>query len=413
MTIELNLYQTLAAAVAVFFLGSFLKDRVSIFRKYCIPAPVIGGTIFSIVNCILYTQGIWNYSQDTVMQNWCMMLFFTSIGYMASIRLIKKGGLLVVKMAFLVFLLIVIQDLVGVTFANAFSLNPLMGLADGSIPLVGGHGTSGSFGPVLEALGLKDATTIAFAAATFGLVSGSFLGGPVGELLIRRFHLKSDEDENGDEVPENRTEHEIEGDDAAAYLNMDRFMYAFGQLLLAMGLGTYVSQFFINIGLVFPGYIGAMLVAAVIRNISDMTGLFGCYQRESEVLGGICLNVFLSCALMSLKLWQLADLAIPLIATLIVQVSIMGLFAYFVIFRVMGRNYEAAVMASGRLRPWCHTERHREYERHVRKIRPGAYRLLRHSAHRRFRRRFPECIRPHGLHEYPEVTIGGAVSFMI
>lgn len=347
MTIELNLYQTLAAAVAVFFLGSFLKDRVSIFRKYCIPAPVIGGTIFSIVNCILYTQGIWNYSQDTVMQNWCMMLFFTSIGYMASIRLIKKGGLLVVKMAFLVFLLIVIQDLVGVTFANAFSLNPLMGLADGSIPLVGGHGTSGSFGPVLEALGLKDATTIAFAAATFGLVSGSFLGGPVGELLIRRFYLKSDEDENGDEVPENRTEHEIEGDDAAAYLNMDRFMYAFGQLLLAMGLGTYVSQFFINIGLVFPGYIGAMLVAAVIRNISDMTGLFGCYQRESEVLGGICLNVFLSCALMSLKLWQLADLAIPLIATLIVQVSIMGLFAYFVIFRVMGRNYEAAVMASG------------------------------------------------------------------
>ncbi len=347
MTIELNLYQTLAAAVAVFFLGSFLKDRVSIFRKYCIPAPVIGGTIFSIVNCILYTQGIWNYSQDTVMQNWCMMLFFTSIGYMASIRLIKKGGLLVVKMAFLVFFLIVIQDLVGVTFANAFSLNPLMGLADGSIPLVGGHGTSGSFGPVLEALGLKDATTIAFAAATFGPVSGNFLAGPVGELLIRRFHLKSDEDENGDEVPENRTEHEIEGDDAAAYLNMDRFMYAFGQLLLAMGLGTYVSQFFINIGLVFPGYIGAMLVAAVIRNISDMTGLFGCYQRESEVLGGICLNVFLSCALMSLKLWQLADLAIPLIATLIVQVSIMGLFAYFVIFRVMGRNYEAAVMASG------------------------------------------------------------------
>lgn len=347
MTIELNLYQTLAAAVAVFFLGGFLKERVSILRKYCIPAPVIGGTIFSIVNCILYTQGIWNYSQDTVMQNWCMMLFFTSIGYMASIRLIKKGGILVVKMAFLVFLVIVMQDLVGVGLAHAFSLNPLMGLADGSIPLVGGHGTSGSFGPVLEALGLKDATTIAFAAATFGLVSGSFLGGPVGELLIRRYHLLSDEDENGDEVPENRTEHEIEGDEAAAYLNMDRFMYAFGQLLFAMGIGTYVSQFFIDIGLVFPGYIGAMLVAAVIRNFSDMTGLFGCYQKESEVLGGICLNVFLSCALMSLKLWQLADLAIPLIVTLAVQVSLLGLFAYFVIFRVMGKNYEAAVMAAG------------------------------------------------------------------
>lgn len=270
MVVELNIYQTVAAAVAVFFIGGFLKSKIAFLRRYCIPAPVIGGTIFSVINCILYTQGVWQYSQDTVMQNWCMMLFFTSIGYMASIRMIRRGGMLVVKMGVLVALLIIMQNVVGIALSHAFGLNPLMGLADGSIPLVGGHGTSGSFGPVLESLGLSDATTIAFAAATFGLVSGSFIGGPIGELLIRRFGLKSNEEMESGSAFGRRAETPADDsgereDEAAAYLNMDRFMYAFGQLLLAMGLGTYVSKFFSDIGLVFPGYIGAMIVAAVVR----------------------------------------------------------------------------------------------------------------------------------------------------
>ncbi len=348
MTISLNMYQTLAAAVAVFFLGGFLKERIALLRKYCIPAPVIGGTIFSILNCILYTQGIWNYSQDTVMQNWCMNLFFTSIGYMASIRLIFRGGIMVFKMGILVGLLIIIQDVVGISMAELFGLNPLMGLAAGSIPLVGGHGTAGSFGPVLENMGLMNATTIAFAAATFGLVSGSFIGGPVGELLVRRFHLVSKEI---DETPSAKEETEKSShgprDEAAAYLNMDHFMYAFGQLLLAMGLGTYVSQFFTDIGLVFPGYIGGMIMAAIIRNVAEITEWYDTQQEECEVLGGMCLNIFLSCALMSLKLWQLTALAVPLMATLLVQVAIIALLAYFAIFRVMGKDYEAAVMAAG------------------------------------------------------------------
>ncbi len=347
MTISLNMYQTLAAAVAVFFLGGFLKNRVAIFRKYCIPAPVIGGTIFSILNCILYTEGIWNYSQDTVMQNWCMMLFFTSIGYMASIRLIFRGGIMVFKMGVMVAILIVLQDVVGIGMARLFDLNPLMGLASGSIPLVGGHGTAGSFGPVLENMGLMNATTIAFAAATFGLVSGSFIGGPIGELLVRRFHLASNETDEAEEIDAPKKSSHAPKDTAAGYLDMDHFMYAFGQLLLAMGLGTYVSQFFSDIGLVFPGYIGGMIVAAFIRNVSEMTGWYDAYQQECEVLGGMCLNIFLSCALMSLKLWQLSALAVPLIATLLVQVAIIGVFAYFAIFRVMGKDYEAAVMAAG------------------------------------------------------------------
>lgn len=360
MNVNLNIYQTLAAAVAVYYVGVLLRIKVPFLRKYCIPAPVVGGILFAVINDILYVNGIWTYKQDTIMQNVCMMLFFTSIGYTASISLIKKGGSLVAKMAVLTAILIVCQNIIGISLAHVFDLSPLMGLATGSIPMVGGHGTSGSFGPVLESVGLDNATTIAFAAATFGLVSGSLLGGPMGELLVRRNHLFSIADEERLD-PEN-SQDEVQKLEQAAHgerkaideekrtgqsINNYRFMNALAHLLLAMGLGTVVSQFFSNIGLIFPGYIGSMLVAAIIRNVADYTHVYKVYQRESEVLGNLGLTIFLSCALMSLKLWQLSDLAIPLMAMLASQVLFIALFVRFVLFRVMGSNYEAAVMAAG------------------------------------------------------------------
>lgn len=360
MNVNLNIYQTLAAAVAVYYVGVLLRIKVPFLRKYCIPAPVVGGILFAVINDILYVNGIWTYKQDTIMQNVCMMLFFTSIGYTASISLIKKGGSLVAKMAVLTAILIVCQNIIGLSLAHVFDLSPLMGLATGSIPMVGGHGTSGSFGPVLESVGLDNATTIAFAAATFGLVSGSLLGGPMGELLVRRNHLFSIADEERLD-PEN-SQDEVQKLEQAAHgerkaideekrtgqsINNYRFMNALAHLLLAMGLGTVVSQFFSSIGLIFPGYIGSMLVAAIIRNVADYTHVYKVYQRESEVLGNLGLTIFLSCALMSLKLWQLSDLAIPLMAMLASQVLFIALFVRFVLFRVMGSNYEAAVMAAG------------------------------------------------------------------
>lgn len=360
MNVNLNIYQTLAAAVAVYYVGVLLRIKVPFLRKYCIPAPVVGGILFAVINDILYVNGIWTYKQDTIMQNVCMMLFFTSIGYTAIISLIKKGGSLVAKMAVLTAILIVCQNIIGISLAHVFDLSPLMGLATGSIPMVGGHGTSGSFGPVLESVGLDNATTIAFAAATFGLVSGSLLGGPMGELLVRRNHLFSIADEERLD-PEN-SQDEVQKLEQAAHgerkaideekrtgqsINNYRFMNALAHLLLAMGLGTVVSQFFSSIGLIFPGYIGSMLVAAIIRNVADYTHIYKVYQRESEVLGNLGLTIFLSCALMSLKLWQLSDLAIPLMAMLASQVLFIALFVRFVLFRVMGSNYEAAVMAAG------------------------------------------------------------------
>lgn len=313
MNVNLNIYQTLAAAVAVYYVGVLLRIKVPFLRKYCIPAPVVGGILFAVINDILYVNGIWTYKQDTIMQNVCMMLFFTSIGYTAIISLIKKGGSLVAKMAVLTAILIVCQNIIGISLAHVFDLSPLMGLATGSIPMVGGHGTSGSFGPVLESVGLDNATTIAFAAATFGLVSGSLLGGPMGELLVRRNHLFSIADEERLD-PEN-SQDEVQKLEQAAHgerkaideekrtgqsINNYRFMNALAHLLLAMGLGTVVSQFFSSIGLIFPGYIGSMLVAAI-----------------------------------------------PLMAMLASQVLFIALFVRFVLFRVMGSNYEAAVMAAG------------------------------------------------------------------
>ncbi len=361
VSLNLNIYQTLAAAIAVYYLGVFLRMKIGFLRTYCIPAPVVGGILFALVNCALYTNGIWRYEQDTIMQNICMMLFFTSVGYTASLSLIKRGGILVVKMAVITTILIVCQNIIGISLTQIFDISPLMGLATGSIPMVGGHATAAAFGPLLEKeMGLANGTTIAVAAATFGLVAGGIIGGPVGERLVHSFGLRSSA--NTERLDPAATQAEIEKLNAVAAnkekmireehrigqtIDNYRFMNGMAHLFLAMGLGTLVSNVFVNIGLVFPAYIGSMLVAAVIRNIADFTHIYKVYQRESEVLGNLGLTVFLTCVLMSLKLWQLSDLAVPMLVLLLTQAVFMAFFAYFIVFRAMGKNYEAAVMTSG------------------------------------------------------------------
>ena len=270
---------------------------------------------------------------------------------------------MVFKMAIVTTILITFQNIIGVSLATIFDLSPLMGLATGSVPMVGGHGTAAAFGPLLEDIGLDSGVTISVAAATFGLVAGGVIGGPIGEGLIHKHHLVSsaeserfDPSANADAVSrlkavagdKERAENAIKIENKIGQtIDNYRFMNAMAHLFLAMGLGTIVSGFFSSIGLVFPGYIGSMIVAAVIRNIADFTHSFKVYQHESEVLGNLSLTVFLTCVLMSLKLWQLADLAVPLVVMLLSQALFMAIFAYFIVFRIMGRDYEAAVMTSG------------------------------------------------------------------
>lgn len=341
MEVKLDLFETMALATVVYYLGYYLRIKVKFFSKYCIPAPVIGGLIFAILILILRLTGAVNVILDTTLQSVFMTAFFTSVGFTASFRVLKKGGIKVFIFLGLATLLVVFQDILGALLAGVFGLSPLLGLCTGSIPMVGGHGTAGSFGPLLEDMGVSGATTVAFASATFGLVVGSFLGGFVAKSLIERNNLKT---------PKSPGEnHEIPlsdfHEDNTSVLCQKRLMNGVSWLFIAMGIGTIISALIEDLGLTFPSYIGAMLAAAIIRNLCDVRNIH-LEDHEIEAIGSISLSFFLAMALMGLKLWELFDLALPMIAMLVAQTILMGVFAYFITYRVMGRDYEAAVFAS-------------------------------------------------------------------
>ncbi|MEG1727483.1 MAG: sodium/glutamate symporter [Acidaminococcaceae bacterium] len=342
MLVGLNMYQTAALAIVIYYVGGYLRNRYRIFATYCIPVPVVGGVVFACLNLLFHYFNLVNLQMDETLQQLFMTMFFTSIGYTASLQMMKKGGKQVFIFVALCGLLIIAQDVLGIALAQVFDLNPLLGLAVGSIPMVGGHGTSGSFGPLLESIGVRDATVVAIAAATFGLVMGSMIGGPIAKRLINKNKLATARALTKDGIA---TADQVEVGEPVP-LDTERFMNAFGHLFIAMGVGSIVTKWFVTLGIVFPGYIGAMLVAALIRNLSDYGGWYPVYTRETEVLGSCALNIFLSMALMTLRLWELAALAVPLVVMLLSQTVLMGIFAYYITYNVMGRNYEAAVIAA-------------------------------------------------------------------
>lgn len=339
MVISLDLYQSVAIAALVYYLGKFITKKVKFFATYCIPAPVIGGMIFALLALVLRVTGVLSVEMDTTLQDVFMTVFFTSVGFTACFRLLKKGGIQVFIFLLVVVALVLMQDVIGVTLARLLNLNPLLGLCTASIPMVGGHATAGSFGPLIERLGVSGASTVAIASATFGLVAGGVIGGPLARRRIDRLHLAP--------TPEGVAAYrEQEQDDPKVrHVEVYHFMDAVCVLFLAMGLGTIISNFFTSIGLTFPSYIGAMLSACLLRNLCDLTKK-KLPEREIDVCGNVSLSLFLSMALMGLKLWELSELALPMIILLLAQVIVMSLFAYFVVFNVMGRDYEAAVMTT-------------------------------------------------------------------
>ena len=339
MELNLNLYETMALVSIIFYLGKYIRKKFSILSKYCIPPSVVGGFIFSLVTLFLYQTNLAAINLDTSLQNLFMTTFFTSIGFTASFALLKQGGKKVITFLLLAILLVILQNIVGVSLATAFRLSPLLGLATGSIPMVGGHGTAGSFGPILEGLGVERATTVSVASATFGLIMGSILGGLVARNLILKHHLKA---EKSNQKPEEAGGFNEENTNI---LSLKHMMNGACLLFIAMGLGSIVSKFIQMTSLTFPSYIGAMLVVALIRNIADLRGK-ELVEKEIETIGSLSLSFFLTMALMGLKLWQLFDLALPLIIMLIAQSILIALFASFITYKVMGKNYEAAVFAS-------------------------------------------------------------------
>lgn len=339
LQLTVDMYQTLALAVAVLYLGGFLKRRIKLLETFCIPAPVIGGLVFAVLSCLLYVTGIIELSFDETLRTVCMVIFFTSVGFQANFKVLKSGGLSLVIFLFCVTALIIAQNLLAVGLSAAMGIDTAVGMCTGSIPMVGGHGTAGAFGPVMEDLGLPGATTLCTAAATFGLIAGSLMGGPLGRRLILKHDLlKTAVPLDDAPLVEEEQKHRrsVRGYAPAAY-----------QIAVAMGIGTIISWLLSKTGMSFPVYIGAMIVAAIMRNVSEFGGRFEVHMGEINDIGGICLSLFLGIAMITLKLWQLADLAVPLIILLAAQVVLMLLFAYFVVYNVMGRNYDAAVLAAG------------------------------------------------------------------
>jgi len=347
--IALDLIQTLALAALVLFVGYGVRRRVGVLDRYNIPAPVVGGFLFALLVLAGRLSGRLTVEFDTTLQTPLMIAFFTTIGLGASIGLVKVGGPQVVIFWILATVVAVLQNVVGLGLAALLDVEPILGLIAGSITMTGGHGTGAAWGKLLEEqYGFAGGFTLAMAAATFGLVSGGLLGGPIGTALVRRRHLApvapvapAPAAPIAPAAPVAPGAPGAPGESSAYPL-----LKTITVILIAMWVGTLISTW-LGQFITLPAYIGAMLAAAVIRNLDDAVRVVGIEQRVVDDLGTVALSLFLAMALMSLRLWELLDLALPLLLILAAQVTMMGLFAYFITFRLMGRDYEAAVMASG------------------------------------------------------------------
>ena len=339
MEIKFDMMQTTAMAVVIYYFGAWLKTKWSVLEKFCIPAPVVGGLIFAILNLVLKEMGILQFTLDTTLQKPFMMVFFTSIGFTASIELVKKGGLQVIIFWICASVLCILQDGLGVILSKALNVNPLLGLICGSVTMTGGHGTGAAFAPVFEKMGLQGAMTAAMAAATYGLVFGSLIGGPLGKRLIEKKNLKPHPELYTSAEETEATKHEL--------INYEEIFKSLALLLIAIGVGAVLEGFFKNLGITLPSYVNSMIIAAIILNVGESTGKWHINQKCTEILGTIGLNVFLSMALISLQLWQLAALAGPMLVILASQTVLMWIFALYVTFNVVGRDFDAAVIAAG------------------------------------------------------------------
>ena len=334
---QLNMAETVGFAIILLLLGRWIKKRVSFFEKFFIPAPVIGGTLFSIILLIGHQTETFTFSFNDDIKNLLMIAFFTTVGFSASLKILKKGGVGVALFLLAAVILVVMQDIVGPVLAKALGINPLLGLAAGSIPLTGGHGTSGAFGPELEKLGATGATVVAVASATYGLIAGCLIGGPIARRLMIKNNLKPTESKEG-------VDNSLLG--STTEVTEESLFSAVVYVGIAMGIGALINNMLAKAGIKFPVYLMGMVVAAIIRNILDFNQKQLPFS-EIGIVGNISLSLFLSMALMSMKLWQLIDLAVPLIIILLVQTVLMAFFAYFITFNIMGRDYDAAVMSTG------------------------------------------------------------------
>ncbi|MGE8058205.1 sodium/glutamate symporter [Pseudomonas sp. NPDC089547] len=338
---ELDFYGTLVAASLVLLLGRGLVARIGFLRVYNIPEPVAGGLVVALTLLALRSFDI-HVQFDTSLQAPLMLAFFATIGLSADFASLKKGGRVVAVFLLVVTGLLVVQNGMGIGLATALGLDPLMGLLAGSITLSGGHGTGAAWGTTFtEKFGLASASELAMASATFGLVLGGLIGGPVARLLIKRVKISGIEEETP-QLPKGFEQPEKE-----RLITPFSFIETLALIAVSLLAGTLLNAFLKGTALELPTFVCVLFVGVLLRNGLSALGFYQVFEREVSVLGNVSLSLFLAIALMSLKLWDLAALALPFFILLAAQTLVMALFAIFVTFRVMGRNYDAAVLAAG------------------------------------------------------------------
>ena len=339
-----NTYETLALAGVVLLLGYFLVKRISLLKNYNIPEPVVGGFLVAIILTMLYQGWGISFTFDTNLQTSMMLVFFSSIGLSANFARLIKGGKPLIIFVVAAGILIALQNTVGVAGSLLLGIDPAYGLIAGSVTLTGGHGTGAAWAKTFtETFGLQGATELAMACATFGLVSGGIIGGPVARHLLKKMHR--------DESPENEDNSDIqeafEHPTFQRKINTRSLIETITMLACCLLIGQFLDAQTKGTALALPTFVWCLFTGVIIRNTLTHIFKFNVADSAVDVLGNVGLSLFLAIALMSLKLWQLAGLALPVMVILAVQVVLMAAFAIYVTYRMMGKDYDAVVLSAG------------------------------------------------------------------
>lgn len=342
--INLDMTMTTALAAVLLIIGYAIKNRVNWLQKYCIPAPIIGGFLFMLITFLGFRTNSFVFNFDTVLQPFLMLMFFTTVGLGASFQLVKKGGILLIIYWAVAGFVAIIENVIGVGLAKATGMPEAYGLLAGAISMVGGHGAGLSYGNTFAGMGYELGPLVGAACATFGLISSVIVGGPTASRLIRKYDLKP-------------TEEEVKIDDSIEKINISKGNLSslditknVTAILICMAIGMEVSKFIGSlIDMDFPTYVGAMFIAVILRNLNDKFHIYNFDFGLVDGIGDVALGLYLSIAMMTLKMWQLTDLLGGLLVILIAQVAFLVLFSYFVVFRILGKDYDAAVMCAGLL----------------------------------------------------------------
>lgn len=344
LNINCDMVMSTAFACVLLLIGYFVKGKVKFLTKYCIPAPVVGGFLFMFITFIGNRTGAFAFNFTTTLQDFFMLAFFTTVGLGASVQLLKKGGILLVIYWLITGVVSIIQNFISVGIATLTKLEYPYALLAGAISMIGGHGAAASYGSTFVDMGYGAGTEVGAAAATFGLIFGVLVGGPIARLLIEKNKLTPDLSENIDSSVEEINKkggNELSGLDIIKNVTV---------ILVCMALGTLVSGWIGKlIDMSFPTYVGAMFVAMIVRNLNEKFKWYNFDFGLVDGIGDVSLNIYLSIALMSLKLWQLLDLLGPVLLIVVCQVVVLIVLCYFVVFRLLGSNYDAAVMCAGLL----------------------------------------------------------------